>query len=126
MRALSLIAALVVIATGAAAGPLEDGIAAYNRGDPKTALKLWQPLADAGNPDAQVNIGVLHANGEGVAQSYAEALVWYRKAADQGDVFALNNLGLMYMRGQGIAACVHLQNGMELMKMIIKSDSCKI
>ena len=66
MRALSLIAALVVIATGAAAGPLEDGIAAYNRGDPKTALKLWQPLADAGNPDAQVNIGVLHANGEGV------------------------------------------------------------
>ncbi|MHB1204993.1 MAG: tetratricopeptide repeat protein [Rhodospirillaceae bacterium] len=85
----------------AAAGPLEDGIAAYNRGDAKTALKLWQPLADQGNPDAQVNIGVLHANGEGVAQSYAEALKWYRRAADQGDVYALNNLGLMYMRGQG-------------------------
>ena len=104
MRALPLIAALVLFATGAAAGPLEDGIAAYNRGDPKTALKLWQPLADAGNADAQVNIGVLHANGEGVPQSYAEALTWYRKAADQGDVFALNNLGLMYMRGQGITA----------------------
>lgn len=102
MRALSLIAALVVIATGAAAGPLEDGIAAYNRGDPKAALKLWQPLAEAGNPDAQVNIGVLHANGEGVPQSYSEAMIWYRKAADQGDVFALNNLGLMYMRGQGV------------------------
>lgn len=104
MRVLSLIAALVLIGTGAAAGPLEDGIAAYNRGDPKTALKLWQPLAEAGNPDAQVNIGVLHANGEGVPQSYAEALIWYRKAADLGDVFALNNLGLMYMRGQGITA----------------------
>ena len=88
----------------AAAGPLEDGIAAYNRGDVKTALKLWQPLADAGNADAQVNIGVLHANGEGVPQSYPEALGWYRKAADQGDVYALNNLGLMYMRGQGVAA----------------------
>ena len=85
-------------------GPLEDGIAAYNKGDPKTALKLWQPLAEAGNADAQVNIGVLHANGEGVPQSYPEALGWYRKAADQGDVFALNNLGLMYMRGQGVAA----------------------
>lgn len=88
----------------AAASPLEDGIAAYNRGDAKTALKLWQPLADHGNADAQVNIGVLHANGEGVPQSYVEALAWYRKAADQGDVFAINNLGLMYMRGQGVQA----------------------
>lgn len=104
MRALSVITALALIATGAAAGPLEDGIAAYNRGDPASALQLWQPLAEAGNPDAQVNIGVLYANGEGVVQSYAEALKWYRKAADQGDVFALNNLGLMYMRGQGAAA----------------------
>lgn len=85
-------------------GPLEDGIAAYNKGDTKTALKLWLPLADAGNADAQVDIGVLHANGEGVPQSYPEALKWYRKAADQRDVFALNNLGLMYMRGQGVAA----------------------
>lgn len=106
--ALTALLALLCAAPGlystAVAGPLEDGIAAYNRGDPKTALKLWQPLADAGNPDAQVNIGVLHANGEGVPQSYSEAITWYRKAADQGDVFALNNLGLMYMRGQGVAA----------------------
>lgn len=103
-KSAAVLALLIFSSTSAAAGPLEDGIAAYNRGDPAAALTLWRPLADAGNPDAQVNIGVLHANGEGVPQSYAEAIAWYRKAADQGDVFALNNLGLMYMRGQGIAA----------------------
>ena len=99
------LALLIVLSAPAPAwcGPLEDGIAAYNKGDAKTALRLWQPLADQGNTDAQVNIGVLHANGEGVPQSYPEALKWYLKAADQGDVFALNNLGLMYMRGQGVA-----------------------
>lgn len=103
-RSAVVLVSLIIMSTPTAAGPLEEGIAAYNRGDPAAALKLWQPLAEAGNPDAQVNIGVLHANGEGVPQSYSEALAWYRKAADQGDVFALNNLGLMYMRGQGIAA----------------------
>lgn len=105
MRIRAFAAGLVLLfAAPVWAGALEDGIAAYNRGDPKAALKLWQPLADAGNPDAQVNIGVLHANGEGVPQSYAEAFAWYRKAADQGDVLAINNLGLMYMRGQGVTA----------------------
>lgn len=103
MRSLALIAALAWFANTAAASPLEDGIAAYNRGDSKAALELWQPLADAGNSDAQFNIGVLYANGEGVAQSYEQAIAWYRKAADQGDVYALNNLGLMYAQGQGVA-----------------------
>jgi TPR repeat protein len=102
LRAAAVLALLAGTAVPATAGPLEDGIKAYNRGDAKTALKLWRPLADQGNADAQVNIGVLHANGEGVPQSYPEAMTWYRKAADQGDVFALNNLGLMYMRGQGV------------------------
>ena len=31
-----------------AADPLADGVAANNRGDYATALKLWRPLAEAG------------------------------------------------------------------------------
>jgi TPR repeat protein len=82
----------VVVALGlaapVAAGPLEDGLAAYSRGDYATAMQLWRPLADRGDADAQFDLGVLYQNGQGVPQDYAAALNWYRKAADQGNADA--------------------------------------
>ena len=48
--------AVAVMLTGVAvAGPFEDGVAAYDRGDYATALRLWRPLAEEGNPDAQAS-----------------------------------------------------------------------
>ena len=44
----------------------------------------------------------MYGNGQGVPQSYAEALKWFRKAANQGDAAAQFNLGLMYRMGQGV------------------------
>jgi hypothetical protein len=38
---------------GAIPGPFEDGKAAYRSGDYETALRLWRPLADQGNAEAQ-------------------------------------------------------------------------
>ena len=38
----------------------------------------------------------MYANGEGVAQDYAEALKWYLKAADGGNVDAQSNLEALY------------------------------
>ena len=35
------------------AGPWEDGMAAYNRGDYVPAIRLFRPLAEKGNPKAQ-------------------------------------------------------------------------
>ena len=45
------------------ADPLEDGQAAYNRGDYTTALKLLRPLAEQGNANAQNNIGWMYDQG---------------------------------------------------------------
>jgi uncharacterized protein len=45
----------------------------------------------------------MYANGQGVAQDYAQAVAWYRKAADQGDADAQFNLGEMYRNGQSVA-----------------------
>ena len=42
-------------------------------------------------------------NGRGVAQDYAEAMRWYRKAADQGNAVAQYNLGGLYENGRGVA-----------------------
>jgi uncharacterized protein len=88
-----------------AAGPFEDfkdGGAAYGRGDYTTAMRLWRPLADQGDPYAQTNLGRMYANGQGVPQDYAAAASWYRKAADQGDVYAQYNLGILYANGRGV------------------------
>ena len=45
------------IALPAHADQLQDGKAAYMDGDWRTALKLLRPLAEQGNPNAQVTIG---------------------------------------------------------------------
>ena len=45
--------AIMASAVPANAGPYEDGVAAYNRGDYATALKIWRPFAEKG--DAIVN-----------------------------------------------------------------------
>ncbi len=44
----------------------------------------------------------MYENGRGVAQDYAEAARWYRKAAEQGDAGAQHNLGLLYAKGVGV------------------------
>jgi hypothetical protein len=36
------------LAVPVAAGPFEDGVAAYNRGEYATTLRLFRPLADQG------------------------------------------------------------------------------
>ena len=103
IRLILLALVLAVGISGAAvAGPFEDGVAAYGKADYATALRLWRPLADLGDADAQINLGVMYANGEGVPQDYAQAVAWYRKAADQGIAEAQNNLGVMYANGQGV------------------------
>ena len=84
------------------AGPYEDADAAYFKGDYTTALRLYRPLAEQGNADAQYSLGIMYAKGQGVPQNYAEAVTWYRKAADQGVAQAQHNLGLMYRDGQGV------------------------
>ena len=99
------IAAILLIlslAAQVAAGPLEDAIVAYNRGDYATALRLFQQLADKGSATAQLNLGIMYANGQGVAQNYAEAVKWYGLAANQGLAAAQHNLALMYTNGQGV------------------------
>jgi uncharacterized protein len=92
----------VALAGAAVAGPLEDGEAAYQRGDFATALGLLRPLAGQGNADAQYDLGAMYRDGKGVPQDYAEAVKWWRKAADQGNAHAQGGLGGFYEYGWGV------------------------
>ena len=86
----------------ARAGSLEDGVAALQRGDYATALRVFQPLAAQGDAIAQNNLGAMYENGSGVPQDYREAAKWYQLSAAQGNVRAQSNLGLIYVNGLGI------------------------
>ncbi len=97
--ALCLLATIVVTA---AAGQLEDALAAGQRSDYATEYRLLRPLADEGNAAAQNGLGIMYENGHGVEQDHAEAVKWYRRAADQGYAVAQFNLGLMYENGRGV------------------------
>jgi TPR repeat protein len=84
------------------AGPLEDGAEAAERGDYATALRLWRPLADQGNPYAQYKVGLSYDVGVGAPQDFTEAAKWYLMAADRGHAGAQFNLGLLYADGRGV------------------------
>ncbi|MGO9147895.1 MAG: tetratricopeptide repeat protein [Desulfomonilia bacterium] len=57
--------------------------------------------AQAGDVDAQYNLGIIYYHGEGAAKDYQEALKWFHLAAEQNDADAQYNLGFMYGRGEG-------------------------
>jgi len=97
------VAALVLLFGPAApivAGPLEDALTAWDRGDYTTAL--LRPLAAQGDAVRQYYLDIMYANGWGVQQDYTEAARLYRLAANQGYALAQNNLGVMYANGEGV------------------------
>ena len=96
------LALLLALGTPLAHAGLKDAQAAYKRQDYAAAFKEFTPLAQAGNATAQYRLGVMYAEGEGVAQDYQQAHSWFLKAAKQGHVEAQNSLGLMYMEGMGV------------------------
>lgn len=74
---------------------------AYGRANYATALKVWLPLAEGGDPQAQTYVGEIYEKGLGTSPDYAQAATWYRKAADQGYTRAQINLGYLYEKGLG-------------------------
>ena len=71
---------------------------------PSTAQELadLRAIAESGEADAQVTLGLIYARGEGVPQDYAEAASWFREAAEQGHALAQLSIGLRYFTGLGV------------------------
>jgi hypothetical protein len=75
---------------------------AYDRSDYKSALRVWMAAAEAGDADAQNNVGEIYERGLGGTPNFEVAVIWYQKAADQNYSRALFNLGTLYEQGQGV------------------------
>jgi TPR repeat protein len=65
-----------------------EALAAYAKGDYATALRLWRPLADRGDPGAQSMLGDMYDEGWGAPQDYVLAHMWFNLAAASGDQYS--------------------------------------
>ncbi len=66
----------------------EVGVEAWGRGDYDTALQEFRLLANQGHAQAQVNLGIMSSQGQGVPKDSVQAYRWYTLAAGQGDDLA--------------------------------------
>lgn len=94
-----MVLAVLLSAGAAGAQDFDAGVEAYERGDYAAALKEWHPLAEAGDADSQMSLGLVY---DVLLQDDAEAVRWYRLAAEQGYPAAQTNLGVMYAKGDGV------------------------
>lgn len=89
-------------AFGAASADFKKGMEAARKGDFPTALQEWTPLAEQGDAAAQYFLGVMHLNGQGVAQDNEAAARLFRLSAEQGNANAQYNMGVMNVKGLGV------------------------
>lgn len=92
------VAALVLdgaMFSGPAQADVKTGVDAWTQGDYVKAVNDWRPLANAGDADAQFNLGQAYKLGRGVPMDVPIALEWFRKASEQGHLRAEDNYGLL-------------------------------
>jgi TPR repeat protein len=76
--------------------------------------------AEAGDAEAQFQLGRVYDEGDGIPQDDESAVKWYKKSAEQGNAKAENSLGIMYDIGQGV-----LQDKQEAARWFLKAaDRC--
>ncbi len=100
---LSFLFLISIVKNSAYSADYEKGVDASLRGDFKTAIEEWKPLAERGGATSQFQVGWLYNEGKGVLQNYITAVKWYRLAAEQGYAYAQSALGHMYQEGHGLS-----------------------
>lgn len=66
------------------------------------AAQWFKASAEQGNPQAQLNYGLMHINGDGVEKDREKALFWITSAAEKGNSEASYFLGDLYTDGSVI------------------------
>jgi len=78
-----------------------DKLAPVPAGD--SLLGHLKARAQTNDLDAQLTLGWMYDNGQGVPSDHEQAFSWWLKAAEQGQPVARYNVGVMYCAGQGVA-----------------------
>ena len=89
--------AILLASTGRAHADFAAAREAYKQKDYAIALKEARPLAEHGNPDAQLLLGRMYLMGQGVSRDPDQAMKWFRASADQGNADAQFFMGSYYL-----------------------------
>lgn len=87
------------------AAPKIDETSSLNSMTAKSVTKKGRNIKkvpEQGDAEAQYNLGVRYAHGQGVPQNYNEAFKLFKKAAEQGHALAQHGIGAMYINGSGV------------------------
>ncbi len=88
---------------GDTACQLNVGLCYNMEGNHSPAVYWIRKSAEQGYDLAQLSLGSMYYDGEGVAKDDSQAVYWWRKAAEQGNAKAQCNLGVMYYNGNGVS-----------------------
>ena len=66
------------------------------------ALHWYRLAAEQGDEFAQINIGCMYREGNGVSVDNSEAMRYFKMAAEKNNALAQYNIGIMYYRGYGV------------------------
>ena len=91
----------VLITQPVIASDVSDAIDAMRVGNFAEAYCVLKPYAEAGDPEAQYNIGWMYLNGYGLAMNDRLALDWWQRASDQGYTDASFSIAMLYSLGEG-------------------------
>ncbi len=90
-----------LMASAAVQAGLEEGEAAFKRGDYVVAIAELMPLARAGRPEAEYRIGAVYMFGLGAAKDDKIAFLWLNRAARNGHPSAQYLFGMLHAEGRG-------------------------
>lgn len=79
---------------------LNEGQSAFNQHQYDKAFSIWMSLAQQGNSDAQVFVGLSYKNGWGVNKDLQRSNMWFQMAAESGNSAGQFFLGLHYVNSK--------------------------
>jgi hypothetical protein len=98
MKKAILVLSLLIAAAAVRADDLADGLKAWEKKDFQTALQIYTRLAEAGNPEAQFQLGEMIGYGEGRPEDPALSERWLAKAQANGHKEAAASIATMRQR----------------------------
>ena len=90
--------------TAAVGSPAEAARKAFEKGDHQEAVKLAQPLAEKGDPDANYLLGFAYETGQGVGRSAENAEKHYRQGLAKGHADSAYRLAFILMSSKDEAS----------------------
>jgi len=91
----------------------------------QNAIEILETPAMRNDPNAQLYLGQLYFNGDGVKKDYEKAVALWKESSRLGNELTQNNLGICYEHGYGVKKdsrkalnCFLIVNGREMVGKI--------